>query len=220
MRNLLTCALSVFLILPVFSQDWPGSSNTLLDLSVQSSTEIIDRLDPYEPVTEREKSLYRRYQDTLNARLVQFALTPLNTLLKEDNISLAPTDALAEYLTYSKDGLPNILMPKRAIKKVGNNGYTTDYFFSFKLIVKAHGAIAGLSERVKPKVQCRIRVFDPSGEEVRDVESEILSSAFVKSSEFPQLSFDKIGLDHIEMLQHRLEPLVIEALKEAIGKLD
>jgi len=79
--------------------------------------------------------------------------------------------------------------------------------------------MAGVSKRVKPKVRCQIKVFNPEREVVKNIESEVLSADFIKSTEFPNLLFDKIGLDYIEMLQTRLEPLVLQAVEEAVGQL-
>lgn len=203
----------------LFGQDWKASKNTLLNFTLQSSAGILDRLDTYELTTEREKSLYNRYQDTLSARLARFALDPVYAELAAADITLEPKQALAEHLTYGKDGLPSILMPKRAIKRVGNKGYTTDYFFNIKISIEAHGMVTGVSKRVKPKVRCQIKVYDAAGEDIKNEEAEVLASDYIKSTEFPNLIFDKIGLDYIEMLQKRLEPLVLEAVEAAVEKL-
>lgn len=203
----------------LFGQDWSASTNTLLTFSLQSSAGILDRLDTYELITDREKSLYNRYQDTLSNRLARFALEPFYAELANASITLQPKDALAEYLTYGDDGLPSILFPKRAVKRLANKGYTGDYFFNTKISISANGIVTGTSERVKPKVTCQIKVYDAAGEEVKNVEVEVLSPNFIKSTEFPKLTFDKIGLDYIEMLQKRLEPLVRQAVEEAVAEL-
>lgn len=219
LNRLLLCSSLLFVAVSLYSQDWPGSKNTLLSFSVNSSAEILERLDTYELTTEREKSLYNRYQDTLDARLVRFALSPVYTQLDAAAIALEPKEALAELVTYGKDGLPSILIPKQVIKRLTNKGYTSDHYFIVKISIEANGFVAGVSKRVKPKVRCQIKVFNPEREVVKNVESEILSANFIKSTEFPNLRFDKIGLDYIEMLQARLEPLVLQAIEEAVTQL-
>lgn len=219
MKPFLIVLLFIIASCQLFGQDQTASTNTLLSFSVQSSAGILDRLDTYELTTEREKSLYNRYQDALNARLVRFALDPFYAELAIAETTLEPKEALTEYLTYGKDGLPSVLFPKRAIKRVTNKGYTADHYFSTKISIEANGIISGTSKRVKPKVSCQIKVFDAEGEEVSNVEAEVLAANFIKSTEFPNLTFDKIGLDYIEMLQSRLEPLVQQAVEEAVSKL-
>jgi hypothetical protein len=203
----------------LFGQDWSSSKNTLLSFSVKSSAAILERLDSYELTTEREKDLYVRYQDTLNVRLARVVLPVVYSQLAAAEITLEPKDALVDLVTYGQDGLPSILIPKQVIKRLANKGYTSDHYFVIKINMEAQGMMGGVTARVKPRARCQIKVFAAARKVVKEVDSERVATDFIRSTDFPRRRFDKIGLDYIEMLQARMEPLVLRAVEEAVGQL-
>ncbi len=200
------------------AQDFSTSHNTLLGLSVTVSDEVVNRLDRYEVETDRERDLMQRYDDTMNYRMQRLVQEPLFALMEEQGISLQPSDALRDFVNYGNDNMPSYLFPKQAIRKILNRGYETDYFFQIKISIEANSLMAGLMERVKPKITCTIKVFDAERDVVKEVQYQYVAADHIKETQFPGIRFDKLGLDYREMLLDRLDPMLMEAIVETMGE--
>lgn len=213
--SLVLCSLSCTLS----AQDFSNAKLTLLNFNTNTNASICDRLDGYEPSTDREKNNYKRYQDSLNVHLSTIGLKSLYASLNKRSLDIQPVDAIEEWVSYNSNGLPNILLPKPIIKRLKENGYETDYYLSVSISIDASSMFAALSGSVKPKANCQIKIFNPDREVVAKYDAEIQANSKIQDRDFPRLQFDKTAYDHILMLIPYLKPLVQDAIKSAVEKL-
>ena len=187
---------------------------------MSQSTDILDQLDNYEPVTDREKKSYKRHADSLQVRLKRKAFLLFNDLLKEQkNIPLEDLASMEEYINYDKNGFPVILIPKTVIKKLGSKGYQSDYYFSVNVTVGNNALIGGLSGQVKPTISCDVKVFDHDRAVVKKASFQQKANSNIKALSFPGRMFDKMGMDYIDMLVDIIQPQLETVLVGTIEQL-
>ena len=117
-------------------KEFTASKNTLLELNAYVASDVIDKLDAYNPISEREKEKLKESKNYLDAKITQLFLDAVyKELAATRNIPLESKDAIRDFVTYGNDGLPNVLIPKSVIKKLNKKGYETDYYFSFSMNV-------------------------------------------------------------------------------------
>jgi hypothetical protein len=203
----------------LFGQDYDNAKLTLLLFNSNVNAGIYDRLDSYEPATDREKYNFKRYQDSLDVHMTNIGLESLYANLTKRSLDIQPLNAIEEWVDYNKNGLPNILLPKPIIKRLKEKGYETDYYLSISISVEPNSMFGGLSGSVKPKASCQIKIFNTDRDVVAKYDAEIESSSKIQERDFPRLKFDKTAYDHILMLMPYLKPLVQDAVKLAVEKL-
>lgn len=211
----------LFLVsLTLGAQDFTASQNTLLALNVLPGSEILDKLDSYEPKTTREKDNFKESKAYLEAMLTELAINSIYTeLAAQKEITLEDKDALRDYITYGKDGLPVVIIPKSAIKKLVKKGYETDYYFVVNLATGLNLLMKGLPGQIKPQVTCTIKVFDQDKKQVKKIEEKVKMKTAIKMKDFPKRKFDKLDKDYMTLLVEKLTPLVKEAFMAACKQL-
>lgn len=209
-----------FFFTSIHSQDFTTTKNVLLDMRSSSSGEVLNALDDYDPVTDREQRLYNRNVDSLRVMMQRYACEVYYAEINgRKNFNLADKDALRGHVKYGDNGFPSILIPKTVVKKLVRNGYEADYYFSLGINVTHRSALGGLSSNVKPTIVCDIKVFSPEREVVTNVDHRYKSDTPIRSWDFPANSFDKLAFDHIMILAEKLKPLVKQAVKETVSKM-
>jgi hypothetical protein len=212
----------VFLLIltATHAQDFTSSKNVLLDMKSSSSPDVLNALDDFKMETEREKKLYNRNLDSLRVMVQYMAYDAFyEELSSKKNIKIADKDALRDHVQYDKTGFPSILIPKTVVKKLVNNGYEADYYFSLGVSVNLPGVFSGINTVVKPSITCDIKVFSPDRDVVKNVDNRYKIDKGFKSFDFPERNFDKLAFDHIMILAKKLKPYVEEAVKEVVEKM-
>ncbi len=217
--KILTLSFLVLLIAGVNAQDFTSTKNVLLEMKSGSSPDVLNALDDYDMVTEREKRLYNRNLDSLRVMMQRYACTIYYAEVNgRKKYNLPDKDALRDHVKYGKHGFPSILIPKTVVKKLVKNGYDADYYFSFAVSVDLRSLLGGFSSSIKPTISCDIKVFSPEREIVKKVNHSYKSNTPIRSFDFPMNSFDKLAFDHIMILSEKLKPLVRQAVKETVAK--
>lgn len=218
--TLLFTTLLLVIATHMYAQDFTATKNVLLDMRSGSSPEVLNALDDYKPVTEREKRLYSRNTDSLRVMIQRYAWEIYQAELNgRKNYNLPDKDALREYVKYADSGFPSILIPKTVVKKLVRDGYDADYYFSLGVSVDLRSLLGGFDSNIKPAVSCDIKVFSPDRDVVKKVDHRYQSETPIRSWDFPGHSFDKLAFDHIMILVRKLKPYVEAAVKEAVAKM-
>lgn len=213
---------SCFLLmsLTLCGQDLTTSQNTLLALNVLPGNEILDKLDAYEPKTTREKENFKDSKAYLDAMLTELAIQAVYTeLVTQKDINLEDKDVLRDFITYGKDGLPVVIIPKNAIKKLMKKGYETDYYFVVNITTGLNLLMKGLPGQIKPQVTCTIKVFDKDRKQIKKVEEKVKTKTAIKMRDFPKRKFDKLDKDYMTILVEKLSPLISNAIIAASKQL-
>ena len=134
---------------------------------------------------------------------------------------LESKDAIRDFVTYGNDGLPNVMIPKAVIKKLGKKGYESDYYFSFTMNVDLSTLAKTMkfSGKVKPEYRCSIKVFDKDRSIVKKSEFKQKTKDPLKSLNFPKRKFDKLEKDYMDLLVEEMEPLMKEAIKQTVASI-
>lgn len=220
-----TLPVIIFLLTTLSSltaQEFTSSKNTLLELNAIIDSDVMDKLDAYSPISEREKDKLKESKDYLDARVTEIFLNAIYTELADSkNIPLESKDAIRDFVTYGNDGLPNVLIPKAVIKKLGKKGYETDYYFSFSLNVDIPvlAKTNKFSGRVKPEYRCTIKVFDEDRAIVKKSEFKQKTKEPLLARDFPKRKFDKLEKDYIDLLVEEMKPLLGEAIKQTVAQI-
>lgn len=201
------------------AQDLGAAKLTLLKFNATATAGVCDRLDKYEPESEREKLNYRRFQDSLNLHLTRMGVKTLYAQMEAKSLNLEPTDAIAEWVNYNANGLPNVLIPKTVIKKLIGKGYASDYYLTIQVTAEPRSLVGGFAGGMTPKVACRIKIFDEERKVVAKYDGESVSNTSIRASEFPRPGFDKTSYDHILALVPYLTPLVEAAISNTVNQL-
>ena len=213
---------SCFLLmsLTLCGQDLTTSQNTLLALNVLPGNEILDKLDAYEPKTTREKENFKDSKAYFDAMLTELAIQAVYTeLVTQKDINLEDKDVLRDFITYGKDGLPVVIIPKNAIKKLMKKGYETDYYFVVNITTGLNLLMKGLPGQIKPQVTCTIKVFDKDRKQIKKVEEKVKTKTAIKMRDFPKRKFDKLDKDYMTILVEKLSPLISNAIIAASKQL-
>lgn len=203
--------------LTIQAQDFTASQNTFLSLNVLPEGAILDKLDSYEPKTSREKKHFEESKDYLQALLTEMSIALLYEELEtKKSIKLEDKDALRDFATYGNDGLPIVIIPKAAIKKLKKKGYESDYYFRFNITIGLNLLMKGLPGQLKPEVTCSAKVFDMNGKVVKKVEEKIKTKTAIKMKDFPNRKFDKLDKDYMDLLVEKLKPQITDAVVAAV----
>lgn len=203
----------------VFGQDFESSKNTLLNLNTIAGSELLNKLDPYEPKSSREEERLKIAKEFYDKLISNYALEVLYEELKSrKGIILEDKSALKSYITYD-DGLPVLFIPKSAIKNITKKGYVTDYFFNVALSVSLNTVMQALPGKAKPEVTCTIKIFTPERDLTKKVSQKIKDKKGVRNKDFPKSKFDKLNTNSVRLLVDMLKPYIKVAISEAIGKI-
>ena len=217
---------TVLLILFAFStnfvaaQDFTTTSNTFLHLSFVPPSDLINKLDPYEPATTREKERFEKskkyFQGLVVNHFIPFIYEELD---KTKGIKLAPKNALRDYIDYDKDGMPLFIIAKSAMNSVMKKGYETDYFFKFDLGAEINIIMKGLAGQVKPNVTCGINVWDKSKKVTKKVSEKFKSKSAIKLTSLPKSKFDKLDDGYMRLLFEKIKPQWETVVRAAINEM-
>ena len=204
----------------ITAQEFTGTSNTFLHLSFVPPTDLINKLDPYEPSTTREKEQFTQskkyFQGLVVNHFIQFIYEELE---QSKGITLASKNALRDYIDYDKDGMPLFIIANSALTKVMKNGYETDYFFKFDIGAEVNIIMKGLAGQVKPNVTCGIKVWDDTKKVVKKVNEKLKVKSAIKLTSFPKSKFDKLDDGYMRMLFDKMKPHWETVVKAAISEL-
>ena len=191
---------------------------TFLDLDASVSPDLLDRLDNYQPMTDRERVLLKNNLDSLTAWISVDLAIALYEAFERKGLPFEPVDALRDYLPYDHMGLPSVLIAKSAIKKLDKQGYRSDLYFSFQLNVGVRGILQGIGTRIRPKMECTLKIFSPERELIRTLQVDWAAEEHIDSAEFPRRRFDKLSFDHLLQLYDRLRPALVSLAVEAASR--
>lgn len=201
-------------------QDFTNSQNTVLSLRTYASDELTKRLDNYEPKTKREKENYFESKQFYDSALEEYTIAQIYTALTEKaGLKLEEKDALIDYIMYGDNGLPSILIPKSAIKKIVKKGHQTDYYFVFNINIGISIAGTLLPGTLKPEVKCEVKVFSPKKELVKKIVGKNDGKTAIRMKDFPHKKFDKLEIEYMELLVEKIKPMITEAVLAAAEKL-
>jgi len=204
----------------ITAQDFSTSSNTFLHLSFIPPTDLINKLDPYEPATTREREQFEKSKKYFQGLVVNHFINFIYDELEQaKEIKLAPKNALRDYIDYDKDGMPLFIIAKSALNKVIKNGYETDYFFKFDLGAEVNIIMKGLAGQVKPNVTCGIKVWDTSKKVVKKVNEKHKVKSAIKLTGFPKAKFDKLDDGYMRLLFDKMKPHWETVVRAAIQEL-
>ena len=217
-KTLFICFL--FAGLTLQAQDFTTSQNTFLSLSANPESALLDKLDSYEPKTSREKEQYKKNKAYFSALATEMAIGLVYQELEtQKGIKLADKDALRDFIPYGNDGLPIVIIPKSAAKKMKKKGHETDYYFHFSVATGVSLVMKGLPGQLKPQVTCTIKVFDGDGKVIKKVEEKVKTKTAIKLKDFPKRKFDKLDKGYISMLTQKLKPQITKAVIAAVKQL-
>ena len=195
---------------------------TIVSVSLNTTSSILDQLDAYNPILGAEQTNFNYswnwFRDSLKHHLVNYA--QVNWEEKYDY----PMDdlyALSGILSYDGD-FPNPLMPNKAVKKVAKTDFEGDWFISLNLNLKVQEDEIGstqLLERIKPRVELNIKIFDEKGKKKYQSRSTKIYSDFISAESLGLKEFDKMNTTHLSLLCNEIASLIDKATKTAIGYL-
>ena len=204
----------------LIAQDFTSTKNVLLQMKSGSSSDLLNALDNYEPVTEREKKLLSRNTDSLKVMMQHYAFEVYYAELNiKKRYNLADKNALQGHVKYNKLGYPSIVLPKAVVKKLVKNKYDADYYFSLGVSVEHRSILGSLNSNIRPTISCDIKVYSPDREVVKNITHNYKDSSPIKSFDFPERKFDKLAFDHILILAEKLKPFVRQAVIETVARM-
>lgn len=196
------------------AQDLAASKNTFLSVSFTISSTIAGKLDPKKAVLNSAKESQRTNQAYLKALLQEFAVTTLyDELSTQHNITLEKKEALRDYTLFS-EGLPLVLIPKSAIKKILKKGYETDFFHTIVLSV-TEDIFGSASFEVIPEIKSTIKIFDNKRAVVKKIVQESKVENPIKKRDFEH-GFSKFSDVDMEELAEKLKPIIKENIVMAV----
>ncbi|WP_341225522.1 hypothetical protein [uncultured Arcticibacterium sp.] len=206
-----------------FSQDLKSGKNTIIKVDYLYASLLLNNLDKYAPATSREKKSYDSIQKQLNIDWQNNLYDKALAALSENDIKTEPINALENYKVLYNNGFPTILMAKSAIKKMVKNGYNSDNFILIKLSTEADTGLKGAStttvNKFTPKAKVTIDVFTSDGKKVHSADHTASAPEKVTNKAYFGSRFDKLDDDMILRLKELYEPLISEAISEAVAKL-
>lgn len=216
MRKLLF-GLMLLATLNLSAQDLAESKNTFLNLTLITSSSLIDQLDSKKATYKSKQEAYKESQEYLKALMVEHAVNTIYAeLATQKGIKLEDKKALKEYVTYAA-GLPLVLIPKSAIKKLKKRGYQSDHYFSFTISMD-HDILGATPFEVSPRTKCNIKIFNANREVVKKIEEKHETDAVIKKRDFEE-GFSKFNSSDMEELADKLKPILTEAIIAAINQL-
>lgn len=205
----------------LYAQDFTTSKNVLLDMRSGAKQEVLDDLDNYKPFTDREKQRLYANVDSLRSNIQRYAWGIFQAeLAKQKNIKIPDKEALKEYdVQYTRNGFPSILIPKTVIKKLTKLGCPADYYFSLGVNVEMRSQFSVFNEKVKPTINCDIKVFSPDREIIKELDHRLKSEEIINSSDISGSTFSKMSYRHILLLVDVLKPMIEQAIKETVEQM-
>ncbi len=199
------------------AQELAESKNTFLNLLFSTSSLVINQLDGKKASYASQKEAFQESQKYLKALLEEYTVNTLYTELEtQKGIRLEEKNALKEYLTYAQ-GLPLVLIPKSAIKKLKKRGYQSDHYFSFTISVD-HDILGATPYEVAPRIKCTLKVFNANRETVKKIEEKYQPETIIKKRDFED-GFSKFNSTDMEKLAEKLKPILHEGIIAAINQL-
>ncbi len=199
------------------AQDLSTSKNTFLNIVFTVSANIPDQLDPKKAILSSAKESARANQAYLKALLQEYTVSTLyEELSTQHNIVLEEKEALREYTLFS-EGMPLVLIPKSAIKKILKKGYETDYFYSFMVSV-TKDIFGSASFEVIPEVKTTLKIFDTNRAIVKKIDQKYKEDKAIKKRDFEN-GFSKFSDVDMEELAEKLKPAIKECIVGAVKQL-
>ena len=216
MNKLLVLAFLCFTI-KATAQDFSNSKNTFLNIVFTVSANIPNQLDPKKAILPSDKESAHANQAYLKALLQEYTVTTLyDELSTQHNIVLEEKEALREYTLFS-EGMPLVLIPKSAIKKILKKGYETDYFYSFMVGV-TEDIFGSASFEVIPEVKTTLKIFDNKRAVVKKIDQKYKEDKAIKKRDFEN-GFSKFSDVDMEELAEKLQPAIKESIIRAVKQL-
>ncbi|AWV97188.1 hypothetical protein [Arcticibacterium luteifluviistationis] len=205
-----------------FSQDLIAGKNTVIKVDYLYASILLNNLDKYAPATPREKKSFDNIQKQLNIDWQNNLYDKAMAAFSENDIKTEPINALESYKVMYNNGFPNILMAKSAIKKMVKNGYSSDNFILIKLSTEADtgpkGASSSIVNKFTPIAKVTVDVFTSDGKKVHSAEHKASAPEKITNKAYFAGRFDKLDDDMILRLKELYEPLISEAISEAVAK--
>lgn len=212
--------LTIIFFVAMMSATWTvqaqsaDSKNAIIGNVFRLQPSFVEFYDNSEAGTDRERKLMNKVAKKRNLALGEKVYEAMMEALKtEHQIEFLPVETLEGMISYSNEGYPMVILPKKAIKKKIPQG-TADYYFSF-VVISDSALIPGL-KGLKPKTTVVIKIFDAKGSKIKDIEMDVKAETYLNKEQFPDGSFDKMDETYIEPFVDLMMPYVKEAITKAV----
>ncbi|GLR20179.1 hypothetical protein [Portibacter lacus] len=180
---------------------------------------IVEQLDKSK-LSSKEEKLYTKCKEKLEAITISYFEQNLTSKLKDKNMEVMPLNAVSVMGMGATNlkGNPAIFFPKKTLKKHADKDIADTFLSASISINKPIVSIGGM----KPEVIVTLKHFNKKGELINKstanakTEKKVSNIGFsVSQSE----SFNKIDMDHIEILFSRVEEPINLATEDAFNQL-
>ena len=221
MKNILLVTLCLFCI-STQAQDLKTSKNAMVSYYFSFSNQIIDQIDPYTPITSREKEQQSAFRKQINRQLTDLFLDSLTQKLEQSGkVALLPINTLEGVMNYTDAGYPYALSPKKRVKKIGGKGLA-EYYLAFNIYVSPAMSLAPKLKAggaAKPEVSVNMKVFDAEGNVIKKISKRIKAKKNIKKIDFANRKFNKLDMNYVDPLIEYLVPTLDQALKLALSDI-
>lgn len=222
-QSILLLTLFLLICTSMHSQDLTNSTNTFVRFSV-TFTGILDKMDPYETTTKKEEAILKKNREKLYQILYDQMYGYFTDKLSDKQVEIEDIAVLTDRgVIYLKEGYPNPMSAKSAIKKAIKKGHTTDYYLDVRISVGETLDVLGgkLTRQVKPTTTVVINVLDNEGNKLVKLEETIKAEKRLKSTQVVSSGggFDKLDADHYPLLVSALTPILHECIDSAVDQL-
>lgn len=205
-----------------YAQNVQGSRYLPIDYSVIISAEFLNKLDPYVPVTKREKEQAQRFMKQFEQEFMDECYEKLSQEISSHaGIQLMALETARNYVDFNDKGYPFVLFPKKKIKKI-NSQEVADYFVSLKVNLSVAGGLSpklALSGAFKPEVEVVAIFRNQQAEKVKQVNKVVVATTPIKGKDFQGGKFDKMEMAYVDLLMEKIRPTFAQAIQEASEEL-
>ena len=176
------------------------------------SEDFLTKLDPYQPITTREKEKTLNMKKLFEKLLLEKTYGILQSQLANKEDHWLDMEAMSDFVAYNQFNFPNPLFLKKVIKKaIAVN--MADKYVNFTFYLNTEFVLVGT--KIKPALDSKMTVFNTSAKKVNTFGSEYKYERPFSSKSVVGERFDKMENEHIEKMVVTLLP----AIEKCVGSL-